>query len=81
MFARSFCDITEDEISIIMQARKTLLFNNNEPWIKREGDKNFNIPMGCLDGAELSEITGTYMLTEISNVMNQNDVGLYRDDG
>ena len=64
-----------------MQARKTLLFDNNEPWVKKSGDSNFDVPMGCFDGAELSEITGTYMLHQISNVLQKTDVGLYRDDG
>ena len=34
-----------------MQSRKTLLFNNKEPWVKKHGDKEFDVPMGCLDGA------------------------------
>ena len=38
--------------------------------------------MGCLDGAEVCGLTGLYMLSKIKSVFkNQNDVGLYRDDG
>ena len=33
-FAKSACEISSDDISIIMQARKTLLFLNGEPWVK-----------------------------------------------
>ena len=33
-FAKSLCKITNEVISIIMQARKTPLFNDNEPWVK-----------------------------------------------
>ena len=58
------------------------MFHENEPWIKRKGDKNFDVPMGCLDGAEVCDLTGLYILSKIKIVLeNQNDVALYRDDG
>ena len=37
--------------------------------------------MGSYDGAELCELVGAFMLSEISEVINKNDIGLYRDDG
>ena len=38
--------------------------------------------MGCLDGAEVCDLTGLYILSKIRSVFeSQNDVGLYRDDG
>ena len=38
--------------------------------------------MGCLDKAEVCDLTGLYILSKIKSVFeNQNDVGLYRDDG
>ena len=77
---KSLCKITHEEISIIMQARKTLLFNNNKPWIKKSGNKDFDVPMGCFDRAEVSEIVGTYILSKISNEINKKQVGLWRDD-
>ena len=36
-FASEKCEITEDDMNIIMQSRKTLLFHENEPWAKKEG--------------------------------------------
>ena len=36
--------------------------------------------MGCLDGAEVCDLTDLYILRR-SIFENQNDVGLYRDDG
>ena len=36
-----------------MQSRKTLLFHNQEPWVKQDGDEDFDVPMGCCDGAEI----------------------------
>ena len=64
-----------------MQSRKTLLFNNNEPWVKKTGEENFDVPMGFYDGAEVCELVGTYILKKFKNVTNKEDIGLYRDDG
>ena len=80
-FAKSLYKISDEEISIIMQARKTLLFNDNEPWVKKFGDKDFDVPTDCFDGADVSEIVGTYILSKISNEISKKQVGLYRDDG
>ena len=64
-----------------MQARKALLFNKNEPWVKKSGNKDFDVPMGCFDGARVSEIVGTYILSRIINLINKKQIGLDRDDG
>ena len=39
--------------------------------------------MGSLDGAEISELIGLFMLNEVKNIsgLNQCNNGLYRDDG
>ena len=63
-----------------MQARKTLLFNINKPWVKKSGKKDFDVLMACFDGAEVSEIVGIYILSRISNEINKKKVGLYCDD-
>ena len=67
--------------SIIIQARKTLLFEGTTPWIKESGDEDFDVPMGCFDGAEICELVGTYIQRKLTNIMNKEDVELYRDDG
>ena len=64
-----------------MQARKTLLFEETRPWIKDSGDKDSNVPMGCFDGAEICELVGTFIQSKLTNIINKEDVGLYRDDG
>ena len=35
---------------------------------------------GC-DGAEVWELVGTFLLEKISEICNEDDIGLYRDDG
>ena len=37
--------------------------------------------MGSLDGAETCELVGLYLLNSLRKEINQDDVGLYRDDG
>ena len=64
-----------------MESRKTLLFNNEIPWIKKEGNGNFDVPMGCHDGAEVCEIVGSYLLNLLCEILDKEQVGPYRDDG
>ena len=44
-------DIPDKDISIIMQSRRTLLFNNKELWLKKSGNKEFDVPIRCFHGA------------------------------
>ena len=37
--------------------------------------------MGTYDGAEVFELIGIFMLSVLSKHINQNHIGLYRDDG
>ena len=64
-----------------MQARKTLLFNDSKPWLKKFGNEDFDVPMGCFDGAEVCELVGSLILTKLCDVLQRENVGLYRDDG
>ena len=80
-YAKTITDIHDDQLSIIMQWRKTLLFNNNEPCVKKTGEEIFEVPMGCYDGAEVCELVGTYILNKLKNVGNKENIDLYRYDG
>ena len=52
-----------------------------QTWIKKSGNKDFDVPLGCFDRVEVSEIVGTYILSKISNEINKKQVGLYCDNG
>ena len=52
-FTREKVEITDTDISITMQARKTLLFHEGVPWVKRSDNEDFDVPMGSYDGAEV----------------------------
>ena len=79
-FAKTHTKITKKDIDIIMHARKSLLFNEEHVWIKRDGGL-FDVTMGAYDGAEVCELVGTYLLNLIAQKWDKNEVGLYRDDG
>ena len=80
-FAKTVCNISEQDTSIIMQARRTLLFNNGEPWVKKVGNEEFVAPMGCFDGVEICELVRIYDLHQLKSVMRKENAGLYGDDG
>ena len=64
-----------------MQARRTLLLNNGEPWVKKVGNEEFDVSMGWFDEAEIWEQVGIYNLHQLKNVIRKENAGLYRDDG
>ena len=76
-WAITYVNITKQEINIIKQARKTLLYYNNQQWAKL--DSEFDVTMGSYDGAEVCELVGLYILHHLK--ANGIDAGLYRDDG
>ena len=48
-----------------MHSRKTLLFWQDSTWVKKEGSEDFDIPMGCYDGAEICELVGIYIQNKL----------------
>ena len=79
-FAKTRTNVLKKDIDLIMHARRSLLFNEGEPWVKKQ-DENFDVTMGAYDGAEVCELVGIYLLSLLSEKYNKNDIGLYRDDG
>ena len=63
-----------------MQPEKSLLFEGATTWIKKSGHKGFNVPMCFFEGAEICQLVGTYIQSQLTKIMNKEDVGLYRDD-
>ena len=67
-------------MQIMYHTRKSLLFRNEKPWMKRE-EKLFDVTMGTYDGAKVCELVGIFVLNKISEKYDKNDIGLFRDDG
>ena len=79
-FAKIRVGLSNDERDMILQARKSLLFDKEEVWTKKIGN-TFDVTMGAYDGAEVCQLVGTYILHQLSTKYNRKDIGLYRDDG
>ena len=60
-FAESFTDIYNEDKRIINHSRKSLLFNNQKAWIKKESGL-FDVTMGAYDGVEVCELVGSFLL-------------------
>ena len=79
-YAQTHTNITNDERHIILHTKKALLFNENQPWTKKDSTNMFDVTMGSYDGAETCELVGTYLLSQLPDKLKQT-TGLYRDDG
>ena len=80
-YAKQHTTISEEDVEIIMHSRKTLLFDKDEPWVKRGDSPMFDVAMGCYDGAEVCELVGLYILHKLTSAFPDGNIGLYRDDG
>ena len=50
-WARTFVDISDSEKKIIMESKKSLIFKNGSPWVKKGGTE-FDVAQGSYDCAE-----------------------------
>ena len=80
-FAKRLTDISKDEVDIITNSCKTVLYYDGSIWIKNDNPDTFDIPMGSLHGAEICELIGLYILDKMKNIVQSGAYGLYRDDG
>ena len=77
-WSKNFIDFSEDEIEVVLAARRATLYMNGEPWSKKEGGL-FDVGMGFYDGAEICELVGLFILNELREIGI--NLGIYRDDG
>ena len=74
-FARSIIVIEEKITNVIKHARKLLLFQCGDAWVKKD------VTMGSYDRAKVCELVGLYLLSKLDLMISTKNVGLYRDDG
>ena len=72
--------ITNEDKVIIKHARKSLLYDNSEPWMKKDSGL-FDVNMGTYDGANVCQLVRTLLLYRLSLKYNKSKIGVYRDDG
>ena len=72
-------EITDEQYQIIFACRKTILKNNESPWIKA-GFDNFDVPMGGYDSAQIADLVGLYILDTLSRIVDLIQLGLYHNN-
>ena len=80
-FAERHIEIKQNELDLIFHIRKSLLYCKDTPWIKKEGNREFDVTMGSIDGAETCKLVGLFLLYSIRGKLNKDNIGLYRDNG
>ena len=79
-FAETINNLDDQDKKIIYHSRKSLLFNQEQTWMKKGSDL-FDVSMGAYDGAEVCELIGIFLLNLLGRQYDPNNIGLYRDDG
>ena len=64
-----------------MHSRKSLLFNNTDIWIKKNGDQDLDVTIGSFDSVELRELVVLYILRILNKKYGKHRMSLYRNDG
>ena len=78
-FPEAHTILSDNDKAIIHYARKSLLSNDQQIWIKRDSGQ-FDVTIGVYNGVEVCELVGNYVLYELSNLYGKKDIWLYRDN-
>ena len=78
-FAKLYISVTKKDIEAIFHARKSLLYYNDESWVKT-GESNFDFSIGAYDGAEVCDLIGNFMLSLLSKHIIKNHIGVFREN-
>ena len=78
-FTKTIVDIPDEDLSVIIHSQKTL-FSKKVPWVKKERNTDFDVPMGCYDCTEVCGIIGSYILNLLGSILHKDLVGLYKGD-
>jgi hypothetical protein len=74
-WASGLATITENDISIIKRARKSLLFGNGKLWTKKDGSNSLSdVTMGSFDGAEICELVGLFILNHLGKRFGKENI-------
>ena len=76
VFAQRNTNISNNDIQIIKHSRK----HCSTQAFKKKSESCFAVTMGSHDGAKVCELVGIILLTYLTKLISQNNVGLYRDD-
>ena len=76
---RTYHHIRKKRQSNKLHARKSLHFNGQHVWIKKEGGL-FDVSMGLFDGTEICEAVGNFLRYLTSKIIIKEMLVSYRDD-
>ena len=79
-FAETIINLDDQDKKIIYHSRKSLLFNQEQMWMKKGSDL-FDVSMGAYDSAEICGLIGIFLLNLLGRQYDPKNIGLYRDDG
>ena len=48
-----------------------MMFHHDEPRMKKNGQENFDVLVGCHDGAETFKLVSIFILSKISPIMQK----------
>ena len=80
-FTRNYHNINDDLINTITNSRNAFLFYYGDPWVKNDTLQHFDVTEGSFNGAEICELVGLYLLIQLKDIIANESVGVYRDDG
>ena len=78
-FAETVTNITPLEKDLINHARLSVLYHDDEVWMKSTG--LFDVTMGSYDGAQVTDLVGLMLLEKMRETFPEISFALYRDDG
>ena len=78
--AKTMINLDDHDKKIIHHSRKSLLFNQEQTWMKKGSDL-FDVSVGASDGREVCELIRIFLLNLLRRQYDTKNIGLYRDDG
>ena len=79
-FAETIINLDGQDKKIIYHSRKSLLFNQEQMWMKKGSDLS-DVSMGAYDGEEVCELTGIFLLNLLGLQYDTKNIGLHRGNG
>ena len=76
-YVKTLLNINDEQINTIIHVRKSLLFNNTDTWIKKNGDPYFDVKIESFNDAELCDLLGLYILHILGEKHGKHRIGLY----
>ena len=80
-FTQNSVKIPPKSIDILFHSRKSLLYHNDDPWVKKDTNVKLEVTMSSYDGAGVCQIVWLLMLDILNKMFEEHSIGLYRDDG